>query len=123
MERRISDISDQIYHEGASRDAHEPDISPRLEDQWEIESRTRHMVCLANSRALAEPASRISSTRLGCCSQSRRRARMGSIHLIRLSAMAALHSMQPMPAVVQPLRTQSRRPGSRSGVEKSLCQS
>jgi len=26
-------------------------------------------------------------------------------------------------AVVQPVRTQSRRPGSRSGVEKSLCQS
>ena len=44
---------------------------------------------------------------------------MGAIHLIKLSAIAALHSMQPMPAVRQP----SADHFSVSGGENSLCQS
>src|SRR5215469_6756128 len=123
MEGRIPDISDRIYRAEVIKEAYEPDISRPLAVQWKTDSRTRFIVCFADSRAFVEPRSRTSSTRLGCCSWSSRRARMGSIHLMRFSAMAALHSMQPMPALVQPLRTHSRRPGSRTGVEKSLCQS
>src|ERR1700687_6074576 len=77
------------------------------------------MVFTAATRARLEPASISSSTRFGFFSYSTRRSRIGAIHLIKLSAMAALHSMQPMPAVRQP----SADHFSVSGGENSLCQS
>src|SRR5260370_1091672 len=84
-------------------------------------SLTRSMVPCATARALFEPASKISRTPLGSFSHFTRRSRTGAIHLIKFSAIAALHSMQPIPAVVHPWRTHSSRPGS--SAENSLCQS
>src|SRR6266850_274198 len=55
----------------------------------------------------------------GCAANSSRRARIGSIHLIRLSAISFLQSMQPILAVRQP----SADHFSVSGGENSLCQS
>src|SRR5258708_36697794 len=94
-------------------------ISARLCRQPNIASRTRDIVFWATSRALSEPSSIIRKTLSGCATNSSRRARIGSIHLIRLSAIAVLHSMQPIPAVRQP----SADHFNVSGGENSLCQS
>src|SRR5229473_8477656 len=84
-------------------------------------SRTRCIVSCATTRAFFEPSSKIFSTPFGSFSHFTLRSRTGAIHLIKFSAMAALHSMQPIPAVVHPCRTHSSRPGSCA--ENSLCQS
>src|SRR4029077_11017915 len=93
----------------------------RFFSQPKTASRTRPIVSCATVRAFFEPASKISSTCFGFFSYFTLRSRTGAIHLIRFSAMAALHSMQPIPAVVHPCRTHSSRPGS--AAENSLCQS
>src|SRR5882762_779306 len=82
-------------------------------------SRTRDIVFCATSRAFVDRLSIMRKTLSGCAANSSRRARIGSIHLIRLSAIAVLHSMQPIPAVRQP----SADHFSVSGGENSLCQS
>src|SRR5208283_4430167 len=91
----------------------------RLDCQPRMDSRTRVIVRFADSAAFWEPLSRISRTPLGLLSHSRRLSRMGAIQLITLSPMAALDSMQAVPAERQPLAAQV----SVSGGEKSLCQS
>src|SRR5216683_6260941 len=94
-------------------------ISARLSLQLNTASRTRAIVFCATSRAFAEPSSIICRTLPGCAAYSSRRARTGSIHLIRLSAIAILHSMQPIPALRQPSADHT----SVSGGENNLCQS
>src|SRR5712672_3388424 len=95
--------------------------SLRLSFQWETDSLTRSIVPCATARAFFDPASRISNTCFGFFSCFSLRSRTGAIHLIKFSAIAALHSMHPIPAVVHPCRTHSSRPGS--SAENSLCQS
>ncbi len=63
------------------------------------------MVSSARDRALAEPSWRISQTWSGLVSNLRRRSWMGASSATTPSASQPLHSMQPMPAVVQPSRT------------------
>src|SRR6202047_2445464 len=96
-----------------------PEISLRFLSQPKTASRTRVNVCCAMRRAFCEPWSITSSTRFWFFSYSARHSRTGVIHLIKLSAIAALHSMQPMPAVRQP----SADHFNVSGGENSLCQS
>jgi len=94
-------------------------ISARLFCHPKTASRTRDIVFWATSRAFSEPSSIMRRTWSGWAANSSRRARIGSIHLIRLSAIAVLHSMQPIAAVRQP----SADHASVSGGENSLCQS
>src|SRR3984893_4991926 len=96
-----------------------PEISLRFFSQPKTASRTRVIVFTASTQARFEPESISSSTRFVFFSYSTRRSRIGAIHLIKLSAIAALHSMQPIPAVRQP----SADHFSTSGGENSLCQS
>src|SRR5216683_4814807 len=93
--------------------------SARFSFQLNTASRTRAIVFCATSRAFTEPSSRIRKTLSGCAAYSSRRARTGSIHLIRLSAIAILHSMQPIPALRHPAADQDNV----SGGENNLCQS
>ena len=83
-------------------------------------TRTHRLFCATLARLGREPSSIIAGPFWsGCAAYSSRRARIGSIHLIRLSAIAVLHSMQPIPAVRQP----SAAHLSVSGGENNLCQS
>src|SRR5260370_22389664 len=63
-------------------------------------SLTRSMVPFPTARALFDPGSKIYRTPLGSFSHFTRHTCTSTIHMIKFSAIAALHSMQPIPAVV-----------------------
>src|SRR5574343_32599 len=108
-------LDDETHHEQAlaaktdgDPDQGFPDVS---EHQWNarhMASRTSRMVSRARTRAFSQPSAMMLRTRVGSSRYICARSRIGACSLRMPSITGCLHSMQPMPALLQPCCTQSR---------------
>src|SRR5574343_1389635 len=117
-------LNDEAHHEqrlAAETDAHPDQIFPGItEHQWyssPMASRTSRIVSRASSRAFSQPSAMMFLTSVGSSRYIWARSRIGTCSFRMPSMTGCLHSMQPIPAVLQPCCTHSLQ----SSLEYTWC--